>query len=104
LGKQPYEILKTEYQVEVNTDVAPRVKPKSARYFINEVVKTSFLDSPRYVADVVSHCAEQYEEYGVALSSPVTSAVLKKLVDEKILERIPSEEKQGRYLYKKPEK
>lgn len=98
LGKQPVELFKTEYVVKVNTNLeSPTTPRKVTTQFIRQVLDTSFLNSSRSVIDIVKYCEDKFE---VTLPSSATSAVLKKLVDQKLLKRIPSKIK-GRFVYQK---
>lgn len=99
LGKQPYEILKTEFKVQVNTNVEKVKKPRTSG-ILHELARTSFFNSPKAVLEVIAHCKK---EYGIVLNSSATSGILKKMSEEKLLKRIPSKIK-GRYLYKKSRK
>lgn len=99
LGKQPHELLKTDHQVKVNTSFeAPiqRTTTETTKH-IHDVLKTSFLNTPRTVIEIVEYCQQRYK---VALPSSATSAVLKKLVDDKIVKRTPAKIK-GRFMYQK---
>jgi transcriptional regulator with XRE-family HTH domain len=99
LGKQPFELLKTEFQIKVNTNLNVPVRRKSPETskHINNLIKTTFLNSPKSVLEIVNFCNERY---GVKIPSSATSATLKKLVDAKELKRIPAKIT-GRYLYQK---
>jgi len=99
LGRQPFELLRTEHQVRVNTNFeapARKKSPETTKH-INEAVKSSFLNLPRSVVDIVKYCKERFN---VTIPSSATSAVLKKLVEDKVLKRMPAKIK-GRFLYLK---
>jgi transcriptional regulator with XRE-family HTH domain len=98
LGRQPFELLKTEYHVKVNKDLhtAGRRRTVTTEY-IRQIVSGSFLNQPRKVDDVVKFCEEKYD---VIVGSSATSASLKKFVDEGVLKRAPSKIK-SRFVYQK---
>lgn len=99
LGRQPYDILKTEYQIKVNAVLDKPVKKKTPETtrILNELARSSFFNSPRSVIDIIQHCKKKYR---MTLPSSASSAVLKKLVDADVLRRIPAKIK-GRFLYQK---
>lgn len=99
LGKQPFELLRTDHQVRVNSnfDAPTRKKSPETTKHIHEITKSSFLNSPRSVNDIVKYCKERFN---VRIPSSATSAVLKNLVDDKVLKRISAKIK-GRFLYQK---
>jgi transcriptional regulator with XRE-family HTH domain len=99
LGQQPFELLRTEHQVRVNTnfDVLARRKSPETTKHIHKIVKSSFLNSPRSVNDIVKYCKDRFN---VKMPSSATSGILKTLVDNKILKRTPANIK-GRFLYQK---
>lgn len=99
LGKQPFELLKTDHQIKVNKmPTAPvKKKPTETTKYIKQVLQSSYLKSSRSVADIVRFCEERY---GVVIPSSATSAVLAKMVDNKEIRRIPDTIK-GRYRYQK---
>jgi transcriptional regulator with XRE-family HTH domain len=103
LGKYPHELLQFDFEVELNTDVElhgiKKKGPKTTEIVV-KIAETSFLNSPRSVDEIITHCKKVYH---VQLKSPATSAILKKLTDEKKLARLPSQIK-GRFLYKKRRK
>jgi transcriptional regulator with XRE-family HTH domain len=98
LGRQPFELLKTNYPIKIikNLDT-PVQRRKVTTAYIREISHTSFLTQPKAVDQIVKHCEEKFD---VDIPSSATSAVLKKLVDEKILKRIPAKIR-GRFLYQK---
>jgi transcriptional regulator with XRE-family HTH domain len=95
LGVQPFELMRVEFEVKVNSQLekVERNEIKTTT-FVNQLVQSSFLDSPKSVAQVVKHLRSH------KLSSSATSAVLKKLVDKKVLKKIPGVVR-GRFLYQK---
>ena len=98
LGKQPFELLKTTHQIKVNKNLDTPVKRrKITTSYIREVSTSSFFNQPKEVDEVLKHCAKKFD---VDIPSSAASAVLKKLVDEKVLLRTPSKIK-GRFLYQK---
>jgi transcriptional regulator with XRE-family HTH domain len=98
LGKQPYEIFKTSYQVDVNKNLEPQVKKRSViTAHIKKVAESNFLNSPKSVDEIVRHCEDKLD---VIVPSSATSAVLTKLVNEKILSRAPGKIN-GRFVYQK---
>lgn len=100
LGRYPKQLFEFEFDYQLNEDfnkyhqMEPTIPTTS---IVTRLAQTSFFDTPRSVADVIAHCARNK---GPVLRSPATSAVLRKLVDTKVLKRIPGEQK-GRYLYQK---
>lgn len=98
LGKQPYEILKTDYQIKVNKTLDNPVRRRRVTTaYILETLSTSFLNTPKSVIEIVNYCEKTYD---ITVPSSATSAVLKKLVNQNLLKRIPSKIR-GRYLYQK---
>jgi transcriptional regulator with XRE-family HTH domain len=98
LGKQPYEILKVDRHVKVNTsfEVPKRKSPKTTSIVL-EISKSNFLNSPKRVMEIVKYAKEKF---GTNIPSSATSATLKRLVDEKVLKRLP-DKISGRYCYQK---
>lgn len=98
LGKQPFEVVKADYQIKVNKHLdSPKRRRLVTTSYIREIAATPFLSSPRSVDEIVKHCEEKYD---ITVPSSATSGVLKKLADEKVIERIPSKIR-GRYLYQR---
>lgn len=95
LGLQPFELLRVEFEVKVNEPVE-KIEKKEVKttLYIKDLVKTSFFNTPKSVADVLSHFSD------INLTSPATSAVLKKFVARKVLKKTPGKIK-GRFLYQK---
>lgn len=98
LGKQPWELLKVDYQVKVNTDLhpGPEKSPRPAP-FVHKLVATTFFDLPKAVKDVVQEVEMRYE---VSLKSSAVSGVLRNLVEQKTLKGMHAEIK-GRFVYQK---
>lgn len=96
LGKQPYELLKVSHQVKVNKHLGPPDKKRlTTTKYVRAVVSTPFLNTPRSVVEVVKFCEERF---GVVVASSATSAILKKMMTEKLIRRVPAKIR-GRYLY-----
>ena len=98
LGKQPYELLKVDFYIHVNTsfEIIKKKSPKTTS-IVSEISTSSFLNTPRSVMEIVKQAKEKF---GVNIPSSATSAVLKKLVDERLLKRVPAKIS-GRYQYQK---
>lgn len=100
LGKYPYELLKFEFDIVLNTDFNARhrkgKRPETTNV-LNKLTETDFFNSPRSVESIISHCKKIYR---VNLKSSATSGALKKLIVAKVLRRVPSPVK-SRYLYQK---
>jgi transcriptional regulator with XRE-family HTH domain len=99
LGRQPYELLKTEHEVKVNDkfDLPPKENSPGTTKAVTRLALTSFFNTPRSVEDVVKQC---YKLYKTELKSSATSGVLRKLVDSGVLSKVTTPVK-GRYLYVK---
>lgn len=97
-GRQPYELIRTEYLIKVNKNLdSPGKRRRITTAYIRALTSTSFFNHPRTVDVIIKHCEEKYD---VEIPSSAASGVLKKLVDEKILRRIPAKIK-GRFEYQK---
>lgn len=98
LGRQPFELLKTEYQFKVNKNFDnPMQRRRVTTIYIRELLHTSFLNQPRTVEEIIEYCEHKFDV--TILSSPA-SGVLKKLVDEGALIRTPAKIK-GRFCYQR---
>lgn len=99
LGRQPYELLKTDYEVDVNDkfDLPFKENSLGTTKAIKQLASTSFLNTPRSVEDIVRQC---YKLYKTELKSSATSGALKKLIDSGVLSKRTTSVK-GRYLYVK---
>ncbi|MBX2896812.1 MAG: helix-turn-helix transcriptional regulator [Cyclobacteriaceae bacterium] len=101
LGRQPYELIKADHLIKVskNLDSAVKRRRVTTKYVL-DITSSSFLNRPRSVEEIVMLCEQKLD---VSIPSSATSAVLKKLVDEGLLKRMPSSIK-GRYRYQRIEK
>lgn len=98
LGKQPYELLKINFEVKVNTDFNIHHRKASTpdtTNVIRKLTSTDFLRIPRSVAEIIQQCKKTDQ---VILKSAATSGVLKKLTDDKVLKRVKVGES-GRFRY-----
>lgn len=101
LGKQPWEILQTNYRVKINTDLNPQPKYKyGATAHVNKLIESGFLTSPKSIKQIVQECSIRYD---ISLKSSAVSAIMKTLVEKKVLKVIPAKIK-GRFLYQKIKK
>lgn len=100
LGMQPYELLKFDFLIELNSDFSSQHTKKyksGTSSVVSRIAQTEFLDTPRSVADIVE---ESEKVYQVSLKSAATSGALTRLTEEGLLTRIPAPKK-GQYLYRK---
>jgi transcriptional regulator with XRE-family HTH domain len=100
LGRQPYELLKFDYAIKLNSDFSIKHRKRSqpgTSDFIRRLSDTNFFDSAKSVSEVV---LQVKKEFHANLKSAATSGVLAKLTEEKILRRMPAA-KSGHYLYVK---
>jgi transcriptional regulator with XRE-family HTH domain len=99
LGRQPYELLKTDFEVEVNDkfDLPFKENSPGTTKAVTRLASTSFFNTPRSVEDVVKQC---YKLYKTELKSSATSGALRKLIGSGVLSKITTPVK-GRYLYVK---
>lgn len=98
LGKQPWEVLKVDYQVKVNTNLQPQPKrTPGATVYVNKLAATAFFNSPKSVKDVVRECEARYK---AKLRSSAVSGALGNLVEQNLLKSFEGESK-GRFLYQK---
>ena len=100
LGRQPWEVLKVEYQVKVNTDLRPTKKSPGATPYVHKLVETNFFNSPKTVKEVVQECEVRYE---ISLTSSAVSGALRNLVEQNTLKGLNTEIK-GRFRYQKQRK
>lgn len=101
LGKQPYEVLMTSHRVKVNTDLSPQPKYQyGATSHVHKLIEVGFLTSPKSVKQIVQECSYRYN---ISLKSSAVSAIVKGLVERKLLKAIPAKIK-GRFLYQKIKK
>lgn len=101
LGKYPDELLRFEFAFNLNRDFDDRYKkgvrpPTTAS--VNKLIETDFLDKPRSVKQIIAQCEKLYR---VTLKSSAVSGLLRKLVDERKLKRIPAPTKKNKYLYQR---
>ena len=99
LGRQPHELLKTDYHLKVNKTIdSPLQRRRITTTYIRDILNTSFLNHPKQVDEIVRFCEQRFD---VSIKSSPASGVLKKLVDEGLLIRTPAKIK-GRYCYQRP--
>lgn len=101
LGKYPDELLRFEFNFNLNLDFNVSYKkghrPPTTNS-INNLIKTSFFNKPRSVNQIIAQCEKLY---GVSLKSSAVSGALSKLVDKRKLKRISAPTKGNKYLYEK---
>lgn len=101
LGKYPDELLRFDFNLDLNTDFGPSTKKPeypATTLTIIKLLDTTFFESPRSVSEVVLECLRLYNS---KFRSPAVSAVLKRLVDAKKLKRVKSVRKRGTFEYVK---
>ncbi|PZR03564.1 MAG: hypothetical protein DI539_26155, partial [Flavobacterium psychrophilum] len=101
LGKYPDELLRFEFDHKLNTDFGAGTKktkrPQTTLSIIN-LIGTDFLNSPKSVGQIIKQCKKLYS---ANLRSSAVSGVLKKLVSERKLKRVKSQNKKSKYMYQK---
>jgi transcriptional regulator with XRE-family HTH domain len=104
LGRYPDELLRFKFDIKLNTDFQIQhrkgKRPETTR-IVQELAETDFFTKARSVKDVIT---QGKKIYSVDLQSAPTSAVLKKLVDNKKLKRAKSQFKKTNFLYEKRSK
>ncbi|MBX2956189.1 MAG: helix-turn-helix transcriptional regulator [Cyclobacteriaceae bacterium] len=101
LGKYPDELLRFDFDVKLNTDFNIRNTKSKRPQTTTSVAKlseTDFFNSPKSVAQIISQCKKLYQ---VSLKSSAVSGILRKLVNQRKLKRIPSPTNKAKYLYQK---